>query len=245
MQNQIYYLEKKWKKQKKLILDKETEEVMNLVGRSIDEGNSTAMDTSIKNYPPRQMQKEPNHKAKDSHSMQNSTDRGKMFWPSSKLKIVTSKIANSSRQRNKNLKSSKVQMILERHRKLKQNESKYKINQNETMQENLEKIHKLTNNQRRDKNMSNMSAQPNNSNFLNFTLESKSHYQTSHEEVTSVNSNCSEGRFIHKELNNKRYVRNNIYTKDSSLSETSNEESGPTESVKIYQETILKKWYWK
>lgn len=130
-------------------------------------------------------------------------------------------------------------MILERHRKLKQNEATRKINQNETMQENLDKLHKLTNQQRRDKNMSNMSVQPNNSNFLNFTLESKSQYQTSREELTSVNSNGSEGKFISKELNNKRYNAENIISKANNSSDSSNEESVPTESGNIHHEKLL------
>lgn len=103
---------------------------------------------------------------RESHSFKSSTVRTKSTASKSKLKVFKMKIdKNPKTDRNDEIKqsidstsSNKVQKILERHRKFKEEDSHFKPNG--TMDVSRSQVQSLTNQERRAKNMSNMSVQP-------------------------------------------------------------------------------------
>lgn len=165
-------------------MDKETEEVMNLVGKCSEDdqcltvGSSSNPNSVMKKSKKKQQTR---NCLQDSQSLQTSVERTNVKAQKSKLTVLKTRMENSVKANSKNTtsreslrgssKSTKVQMILERHRKLKYGNSK-QFRPSETMEDNRSKIHSLTNQERRSKNKSNMSVQPPNSQFLSFTMES-------------------------------------------------------------------------
>lgn len=157
---------------------------MNLVGRC-DEDNwltlgSSSNPTSVikKNIKKKQIKS----KLRESQSFPTSAERIKSSSSKSKIKILKTKQDKTARYEierkqspcdsgRNSIRSAKVQLILERHRRHKDNNPKpFRIN--ETMEDPRMKLKNLTNEERRQRNNSNMSVQPLQSSFLNFTIES-------------------------------------------------------------------------
>ena len=122
------------------------------------------------------------NKLRESQSLKTSKER-RSNHNKSKIKVIKPRIEkivrvgsciskpNFSSNLNNSIKSTKVKMILERHRRMKKNQNTYRPS--ETMEDNRSKISALTNQQRRNKSRSNVSTNPEKENlFLNLTTES-------------------------------------------------------------------------
>lgn len=111
--------------------------------------------------------------------MQNSIERrksnvAKIKMPKSNKasRVVSNTTRVSPKKDFKNsIRSAKVQMILERHKRSK-NADKLTFNANNTMEDSRENIRNMTTEERREKSKSNLSLQAPQGSFLNLTLES-------------------------------------------------------------------------
>ena len=103
-----------------------------------------------------------------------------------KIDKIKQRMETSTSSQISDSRSTKVQMILERHRKLKSNKDDYNTC--------ISKIHNMSSMSRRSKNNSNISLGPPNSTFLNFTIESgakkmKNEYTTDEKTESAYSNN--------------------------------------------------------
>lgn len=195
---------------------------MNLVGKSTDEDISSGCD-------PLQSQNtfQAKRPSKESRSALGSFERSSSLLANTRFKVMKPKRKECAAQMPAQSKGSKVQMILDRHKEIKQRLAK----EAETMYENLAKVKSMASQQRRDKNKSNMSVQPDKSSLYNFTMESGSIKQNTYEELGSSNSRISETRGLDNESLNKKYKLKNDSIKEHDFSESSSDgKSSPDES---------------
>lgn len=131
---------------------------------------------------------------------------------------------------------TKVQMILERHRKMK---NQKKIEQDARVMKY--KVNRLTKKQRRERNNSNISLGPPQNSFMNFTIESAMWKQTRDYDTRDdgSTSTISDAKFVQKALNNNsRYSAiEQRYIEEDCLSEESKEESIQEESMNTERQT--------
>lgn len=107
------------------------------------------------------------NKNRQSQSLQTTIERAKATMSRTKIDAIKQRLETSTRSRVSDNKSSKVQMILDRHNKMKETQQ-----HSENYRTLKFKISKLSKKARREKNNSNISMGPPQSTFLNFTLES-------------------------------------------------------------------------
>lgn len=220
-------------------MDKETEEVMNLVGKSCDGDNSLTKDTSSQQFSMNKKIKKKQMsftKHRDSQSLQSSIERSKANVTNSKLQAIKNRMDRSVQPNSKEARSTKVQMILERHKRLKQDNGRPQWH-NETMDQTRSKIQNLTNHERRIKNNSNMSVQPQ-SNFLNFTMESCGYKPQAYEEDGTINSNISNKNSTGKFYTNPRYTYDEQMIEEDYASEAS-QETEPVEIIQTQRDTMF------
>jgi hypothetical protein len=210
-------LKNKWRKQDRILVEKETQEVLTLAGKCSDDNWLTVDSSSnpssfIKAR--RKKQRIFKDKHRESQSLHSSVSRTKSTSSKPKLKILRTKPSiELSKQEKETIRSTKVQMILERHRK--QNYSQAKtFRESDTMDYTLSsKMQWMSSQERRSKNRSNMSEQMMNSQFVRLTV--------------------GEEDSISKEVESRRYTREEV------LSEASIEESlGILESKEENTESI-------
>jgi len=181
--------------------------------------------------------KAPN-KLRESQSLKTSTERRRSDQSKNKIKVIKPKIektirvsSNLSKPSYKanldtTIKSAKVKMILERHRKLKHKKDSNTYRPNETMNAQREKIQGLSNSQRRNKSRSNMSSQVEKGSYLNLTSDSnnlRKNYENSQENSENYNEEDyyqSNSKFNIQERNNIEEIEDFDSDKENSNFDT-------------------------
>lgn len=164
----------KCRKQGKILVEKETQEVLTLAGKCSDDNWLTIGSSSNPNSitkASKKKQKIFKDKHRESQSLRSSISRTQSTSSKQKLKILKSKpVVELTKKAKDSIRSTKVQMILERHRK--QNHPQPKtFRESDTMDYSLSsKIQCMSSQERRSKNRSNMSEQMMNSHLVRLTV---------------------------------------------------------------------------
>ncbi|CAI2386330.1 unnamed protein product [Moneuplotes crassus] len=198
----IRTLEKKQRKQAKALMEMETKEVMDLAGKLSDDYtylNYDESDPSLK-----KTDKRLSNKLRESQSLKPSVERKRSGNSKTKIMVIKPRIdktvrvsSNLSRPSfgnnlNSSIKSNKVKMILERHRKLKKRSNADVFNPGETMDINRTKIKALSNQERRNKSRSDVSPNLTCGSFLKNTSQIITDNSQDQRSIGSIQSNSLE-----------------------------------------------------